>query len=337
MALRALLAVACFIPALAAADATALFALSSGNWVGGAYSDRETGAFSHCSLTASYESGVIVTFGIDSGMQMYLGLAEPSWELGSGMEYTVELLVDWRSLGHFSGVANEQVLLLPLGTTTGRSDVYRKLRDGYILQVRTAKTVLHFNLTGTHEAFPKVAACSQLASSLSAPSTNPFASTSKNPFGETRHDPAADVRETLGAFLRSAGVQDLAFVEPASMQFDDAAFAWTFSEGAGYLFAFGRSGESMEDSIGQFLGGMTSGCEGYSASGSKPTRQVGQYEIKEGFMSCDAGEDAAFTAFTLVADRASIVVIGNASVPTESESIQKINTQLANLWEAFLR
>jgi len=54
-------------------------------------------------------------------------------------------------------------------------------------------------------------------------------------------------------------------------------------------------------------------------------------------MRCDAGEDAAFTAFTLVADRASIVVIGNASVPTESESIQKINTQLANLWEAFLR
>ena len=34
-----------------------------GNWIGGAFSDDNTGAFSHCAATSSYASGVSLVVG----------------------------------------------------------------------------------------------------------------------------------------------------------------------------------------------------------------------------------------------------------------------------------
>lgn len=37
--------------------------VSTGNWIGGAFSNDETGAFSHCAATAPYANGVSLVVG----------------------------------------------------------------------------------------------------------------------------------------------------------------------------------------------------------------------------------------------------------------------------------
>ena len=72
-----------------------------GKWAGNAYANSE-GRFTHCSITAIYESGTTLGFSISSDYELLIGLGKKGWELTTGLEYTVALDVDGRSLGSYS-------------------------------------------------------------------------------------------------------------------------------------------------------------------------------------------------------------------------------------------
>ena len=55
-----------------------------GNWVGGAFSDDSTGAFSHCAATTSYASGVSLVVGQNAGNAWLLSFASPTFKLNKG-------------------------------------------------------------------------------------------------------------------------------------------------------------------------------------------------------------------------------------------------------------
>src|SRR5690349_5221532 len=44
-----------------------------GGWVGGAFTDDKTGAFSHCAATTAYASGIILVIGQNSANSWLLG------------------------------------------------------------------------------------------------------------------------------------------------------------------------------------------------------------------------------------------------------------------------
>ncbi len=58
-----------------------------GNWVGGAFSNDETGAFSHCAATAPYANEVILVVGQNSGGSWILSFAESQLPLHQGREH----------------------------------------------------------------------------------------------------------------------------------------------------------------------------------------------------------------------------------------------------------
>lgn len=50
-----------------------------GNWIGGAFSNDETGAFSHCAATAPYANGVILVVGYNAVGTWTLAFASPGY------------------------------------------------------------------------------------------------------------------------------------------------------------------------------------------------------------------------------------------------------------------
>jgi hypothetical protein len=50
-----------------------------GNWIGGAFTDDNNGAFSHCSAGSSYGNGVSLIVGQNATSSWLLGFASPAF------------------------------------------------------------------------------------------------------------------------------------------------------------------------------------------------------------------------------------------------------------------
>ena len=55
--------------------------INVGNWKGGAYTNDQTGAFSHCAAGAQYASGIYFVVMIDGNGGWSLGFAHENWKL----------------------------------------------------------------------------------------------------------------------------------------------------------------------------------------------------------------------------------------------------------------
>ena len=55
-----------------------------GQWKGGAFTDDNTAAFSHCSASSIYGNGVILVVGLNAQNSWLLGFASPSFHLTQG-------------------------------------------------------------------------------------------------------------------------------------------------------------------------------------------------------------------------------------------------------------
>ena len=68
--------------------------ISVGNWKGGAFTNDQTGEFSHCGATAIYQSGIIFVVMIDGTPSWSLGFAHDKWSLSGGQAFPIALTFD---------------------------------------------------------------------------------------------------------------------------------------------------------------------------------------------------------------------------------------------------
>src|SRR4029079_11615801 len=68
-----------------------------GNWKGGAFTDDNTGAFSHCGATTSYGNGVILVVGQTASTSWLLGFASPNFHLTKGASVPIDVTFDGQS------------------------------------------------------------------------------------------------------------------------------------------------------------------------------------------------------------------------------------------------
>src|SRR5262249_57891973 len=55
-----------------------------GNWKGGAFTDDNSGGFSHCAASTSYGNGIILVVGQNASNSWLLGFASPAFHLNKG-------------------------------------------------------------------------------------------------------------------------------------------------------------------------------------------------------------------------------------------------------------
>lgn len=167
-------------------------------WEGQAYFSKSTKRFTHCAMTAVYETGTILGFGIrKSGLVLILG--HPDWDLESNTTYNIVLSVDNRWTKKTKAYSRGDKGKGPSETTDsvhiylGHSrDAFESLKHGRVLRVETPRKVLRYKLTGTLVALRKLRDCYARQNRLrqdfaSSRITNPFAIEDKS--ASRRTDP----------------------------------------------------------------------------------------------------------------------------------------------------
>ena len=78
--------------------------ISVGNWQGGAYTNDETGSFTHCAAGARYASGVFFLVMIDNSGGWSLGFMHEQWKLTTGAAFPLTLTFDGQQPFNVHGV-----------------------------------------------------------------------------------------------------------------------------------------------------------------------------------------------------------------------------------------
>lgn len=161
----------------AGSSAAEITKLKIGNWGGGAFTNDNTGAFSHCAASARYKSGITLLFSVTGDGVWSMGFSSPTWELAPNTTYPVRYRVDEGEVLQGTALAKNKQLaqvFLP------RNDsLFTAFRYGGMLRVEAERQTLSFRLTDTSELLTTLLRCARDHSN--ARSNNPFGSGTRPP------------------------------------------------------------------------------------------------------------------------------------------------------------
>ena len=131
--------------------------LRVGNWSGGSYTNDRTGAFSHCSAGATYNSGILFIVSVNSAFEWSLGFASQRWQLVPGETIPIDLTFDNRSQYHvFARVVSVQLAEVPM---PNNSALIRTFRGAGQMQAVARGQLFGFNLNQTSMLLPALVDC----------------------------------------------------------------------------------------------------------------------------------------------------------------------------------
>jgi S1-C subfamily serine protease len=126
-----------------------------GNWKGGAFTDDNTGAFSHCGATTSYGNGVILVVGQNASNSWLLGFASPNFHLTKGASVPIDVTFDGQSRARLFATATSGIMAIAILPT----NVARTFQKASLMVAVSGGNVLNFNLTSTAPLLAVLASC----------------------------------------------------------------------------------------------------------------------------------------------------------------------------------
>ena len=144
------------VSVVAAAHAAGPFgSVKVGNWIGGAFSNDETGAFSHCAATTPYANGVILVVGYNAAGIWSLGFASPNYRFKQGENAAIDVIFDGQEQARLFATANQPNML----TSVMPANVVRTFQKASLMVATSGRTVLNFDLTSTGPVIAALANC----------------------------------------------------------------------------------------------------------------------------------------------------------------------------------
>jgi S1-C subfamily serine protease len=126
-----------------------------GNWIGGAFSHDETGAFSHCAATAPYANGVILVVAQNAAGSWLLSFASPGYRFNKGENAAIDVIFDGQEQARLFATANQPNMLTAIMPT----NVVRTFQKASLMVATAGRTVLNFDLTSTGPVIAALANC----------------------------------------------------------------------------------------------------------------------------------------------------------------------------------
>lgn len=187
--------------------------IAVGAWSVDAYTNDDTGAFSHCTASVPYKSGILLVFSIQSGAASWqMGLANPEWELPTGKTYPIAYKID-RAVPH-QQMATVLAPTLIAFDLPANSDLFRNFRAGHLLVVGAAGGKFRFSLKDSSRALSTALVCAKHYENYlprNAKRENPFAdSVGSIPAGSP--ELKTEATTVLANVLGSAGIQGFRLV-----------------------------------------------------------------------------------------------------------------------------
>jgi len=131
--------------------------INVGNWKGGAFTNDQTGAFSHCVAGASYDSGIYFMVMIDQVAGWSLGFQHSKWSLTNNQSFPIALTFDGKPPFYVQGVAvGESLVRVPMPTDSALIAQFRKAKA---MTAFTQGQLFQFKLDRTAVLLPTLANC----------------------------------------------------------------------------------------------------------------------------------------------------------------------------------
>jgi hypothetical protein len=144
--------------AISAAQARGPYgSINVGNWKGGAYTNDQSGAFSHCAAGAGYDSGIYFMVTVDQNAGWSLGFLNPKWSLTNNQAFQVALTFDGQRPFYVQAVAiSESLVRVPMPIDSALIAQFRKARA---MTAFTQGQLFQFKLDQTAVLLPTLANC----------------------------------------------------------------------------------------------------------------------------------------------------------------------------------
>lgn len=126
-----------------------------GGWTGGAFSNDETGAFSHCAATAPYANGVILVVSQNAAGIWSLAVASPSYHFNTGENAAIDVTFDGQEQARLFATAFRPDML----TAVMPLNVVRTFQKASLMVATAGHAVLNFDLRSTGPAIAALANC----------------------------------------------------------------------------------------------------------------------------------------------------------------------------------
>jgi S1-C subfamily serine protease len=152
------LVVACLLQAafISMAGAAGPFgSIRVGAWNGGAYTDDNTGAFSHCAAGSEYASGVSLIVSQTAGNSWLLGFGSTAFHFAKGETLPIDVTFDGQTQARLFATANSAVLISAILPP----NVARTFQKSSLMVAVARGTALQFNLNSTGPLLAALANC----------------------------------------------------------------------------------------------------------------------------------------------------------------------------------
>ena len=130
-------------------------AVNIGGWIGGAFSNDETGAFSHCAVTAPYANGVILVVSQNAAGIWSLAFASPSYHFNKGENAAIDVTFDGQEQARLFATAYRPDML----TAVMPLNVVRRFQKASLMVATAGHAVLNFDLRSTGPVIAALANC----------------------------------------------------------------------------------------------------------------------------------------------------------------------------------
>jgi hypothetical protein len=288
---------------LRAASAELMYNFPVGTWAAGAYTKQNSRQFNHCAASASYNSGILMSFSVSRAFAWSMAFAHPSWRLTHGQSYDIAFTVDQMSpLRARAFAVGPNLVEVPLADST---ELFQRFRQGYQLRVGAAGQVFAFNLTGTSQVLPALLRCVQ--ANLQPAGTTTIAA---NPFAAPAPANTRGQRSNGTGQERPAAYRAEALSLAANILGSAGIVGFQIAEGDGFVDAFWRANHLFgmvriepKDPPSLISAGMiavdAAGCKSKFASGSIP---ASENDVPRMFTKCGDG-DQGYTVFYFILPR----------------------------------
>lgn len=278
--------------------------INVGNWKGGAFTNDQTGAFSHCVGGASYDSGIYFMVMIDHAAGWSLGFQHPKWSFASNQSFPIALTFDGRSPVYVQGVAvGASLVRVPM---PGDSALIAQFRKAKSMTAFAQGQLFQFNLDQTAVLLPTLANCVAVvkrhgianAGDFSVKPTARLAATAAPPVGGSLK-PAApqnasaemqiEAIELASNFILKATLHNPKVLSRAETPIAVASHgaAWKSDEAAGFVRIVPPADNLKGlDVAAAVVAADARDCKGKFASG-RTSELVDSEVVFRGFSSCD--------------------------------------------------
>ena len=307
----------------------------SGLWEGGAYTDDNTGEFSHCAVSAAYRSGINFFVSVNKYWGWTLGFADQSWVLTDGQKIPINLTFDNRVQFNVVGTATRvgatvNFVIVPMPTD---SQLINAFRRAYVMKAVAQGQTFGFNLDATAQMLPALASCVQTNLSGGAPSTAPRLTSEASTAGSADdRDLQMEAIQLATNFIFASGLRNPKVLsrQDTPVAFANYGAAWKSDEAVGAVKIVPPDGGQTKglDVAAAIAAGDAASCKGKFASG-RVSELIDSEVVFRGFSSCEDSDGSRTAQFFVVPRKGGgfvIFSVANFQSPT-NEPASGLNSE----------